>query len=296
VLFSTTELQILAALAEGLTLAQIGEDLALSHSSISKALRAIERKSGLALLEHAGRRLRLTSSGMDLAHSARAAVDELLDVDRTLDALRKGTIGNVRLLTGPTPAVSLMPRLVARFLKVEPGARLVLRIDRGDVWTRFGREGFDLAVGRGKPHVSTNATTRFLLDDEIVLYLPAEPQQTSDPTWEEVREQTLIGPFSSPLFRAALEQLNRRGFRGRTVEVDTYAAVARMVDVGAGVGVLYRLDLTHELANRSVVIVRGTELTARVPYWMAIRSGAREAGVVERLEALLLEDVAAMFG
>jgi DNA-binding transcriptional LysR family regulator len=93
VLFSTTELQILAALAAGLTLAQIGEDLALSHSSISKALGAIERKSGLRLLEHTGRRLRLTSSGMDLAHSARAAVDELLDVERTVDALRKGTIG-----------------------------------------------------------------------------------------------------------------------------------------------------------------------------------------------------------
>jgi DNA-binding transcriptional LysR family regulator len=299
-LFSTTELQVLAALAEGLTLTQIGEDLALSHSSVSKLLRGVELKSGLRLLEHEGRRLKLTSSGIELAHTARAVVDELLDVDRTVNALREGTIGSVRILTGATPAVSLMPRLVARFLQAEPDARPILRIDRGDVWTRFAREGYDFAVGRGKPRRLATAQTRFLLDDDIVLFAPARHElgapSTRAPTWADVRDQTLIGPFSSPLFSAALEQLNRRGFRGHTLEVDSYASVAHMVELGAGIGLHYRLALTHELACRRVVIVGGTELTARVPYWMAIRSGARTAGVIERLESLLLEDVAVTFG
>src|SRR5262249_8941040 len=135
VLFSTTELQVLAALADGQTLTQIGEDISLSHSSVSKVLRALERKSGLRLLGHEGGRLRLTTSGMELAHSARAAVDDLRAVDRTVEALRKGSIGTVRILTGATPAVSLMPRLIARFLEIETAATPILRIERGDVWT-----------------------------------------------------------------------------------------------------------------------------------------------------------------
>jgi len=296
VLFSTTELQVLSALAEGHTLMQIGEDLSLSHSSISKVLRAAERKTGLRLLEHEGRRLKLTTTGIELARAARAAVDELLGVDRTVDALRRGAIGRVRILTGPTPAVALMPRLVARLMQVEPEARPLLRIDRSDLWTRFAREGFDLAVGRGKPRGLTTATTRFLLDDELVLFMRSEPGRPSAPTWDEVKDQTVIAPFSSPLFSAALEELNRRGFRGHTLEVDSYASVAHMVELGAGVGLQYRLALMQELASQRVVMVSAAELSARVPYWMAIRSGARSAGIVERLEALLLEDVAATFG
>jgi DNA-binding transcriptional LysR family regulator len=294
-LFSTTELQVLAALAEGQTLTQIGEDLYLSHSSISKVLRGAERKSGLRLLEHEGRRLKLTSSGVELALSARAAVDELAAVERTTEALRRGSLGSVRILTGATPAVSLMPRLIARFLQHEPAATPMLRIERGDVWARFAHEGYDLAVARGKPPGLGKAATRFLLDDEIVLFVPRQADDACAPTWDAMRDRTLIGPFSSPLFSSALEQLNRRGFRGHILEVDSYPAIMHMVELGAGVGLHYRLALTQELASQRIVAVSGTELSTRVPYWLAIRSGARAARMMDRLQELLLEDVAATF-
>ena len=295
-LFSTTELQVLAALADGQTLTQIGEDISMSHSSVSKVLRAVERKSGVRLLEHEGRRLKLTSSGVELAHSARAAVDELRAVDRTIEGLRRGSIGSIRLLTGATPSVALMPRLVARFLEQESAVTPILRIDRGDVWTRFAREGYDLAVGRGKPRTLSNAVTQWLLDDDITLFLPRRAENSAPPTWDDVRDQTLIGPFSSALYSAALEQLNRRGFRGQILEVDSYMAVMHLVELGAGVGLQYRLALTQELLSRRMVTVEGAELEGRVPYWLAIRSGARTAAIMDRLQKLLLEDVAATFG
>jgi hypothetical protein len=69
-----------------------------------------------------------------------------------------------------------------------------------------------------------------------------------------------------------------------------------MVELGAGIGLQYRLALMQELASGRVVTVRAAELSARVPYWLAIRSGARTASIVERIEALLRDDVTATFG
>jgi DNA-binding transcriptional LysR family regulator len=296
VVFTTTELQVLAALAEGQTLTQIGEDIFLSHSSVSKVLRAAERKSGLQLVEHEGRRLKLTSSGVELANSARAAVDELRAVDRTIEALRKGSIGTVRILSGATPTVSLLPRLLARFLQLETAVTPIVRIERGDVWTRFAREGYDLGVGRGKPRSLSNATTRWLLDDELVLFVARAEGEDAPLTWEDVRDSTLIGPFSSPLFSQALEQLNRRGFRGHLVEAESYASVQHMVELGVGVGIQYRLALTQELVTNRIKVVTIPDFSARVPYWLAIRAGARSARMIDRLVALLLDEVAATFG
>ncbi len=46
-MFDTTELQVLVGLQSGKTLSEIGEELLLSHPSVSKALRAAEHKAGL---------------------------------------------------------------------------------------------------------------------------------------------------------------------------------------------------------------------------------------------------------
>ena len=65
-LLSVSELQILAALAEGKTLVEIGRTMYMTHPAVSRALHIAERKTGLTLVERDGRRLRLTSSGAEL--------------------------------------------------------------------------------------------------------------------------------------------------------------------------------------------------------------------------------------
>jgi DNA-binding transcriptional LysR family regulator len=294
--FTTTELQVLAALAEGHTLTQIGDEVELSHSTVSKVLRAAERKSKLRLLDREGRRLRLTNSGMELANSARAVIEELRSVDRTVEALQKGAAGTVRILTGANPAVSLMPRLIARFMALDTHATPIVRIDRGDVWTRFSREGYDLAVGRRKPPLANTVKTRWLFDDDLVLFVKKDPSRTQSPRWEDVLSRPLIGPFSSPLYATSLEQLKRLGYKGQSLEVESYATVHHLVELGAGVGMLSKLALIQELATERIELVEAPPLSGRVPYWLAIKEGARTDRLIHRLESLLMEDIAATFG
>jgi DNA-binding transcriptional LysR family regulator len=95
---SLLELQILVAQDDDKTLSQIARELYLKHPSISRALHSAERKTGVPLAEHVGRRLRLTSAGVELASHARNTLARYDDLDRMMEDLRDGQAGTVRML------------------------------------------------------------------------------------------------------------------------------------------------------------------------------------------------------
>ena len=57
--FSLTELEILAALGRGQTLAHIAKGLGVGQPAISRALHELERKYQMPIVEHGANRLRL---------------------------------------------------------------------------------------------------------------------------------------------------------------------------------------------------------------------------------------------
>src|SRR5581483_6985148 len=117
-ILSTTELQVLAGLGEGKTLTQIGDQMYLTHPSVSRALRSVEEKTGLQVVERDGRRLRLTAAGEELVASVQAAMARLRDIDETVENIRGGDAGVVRVLANTTPGSYLLPGVLAQFLDV----------------------------------------------------------------------------------------------------------------------------------------------------------------------------------
>jgi DNA-binding transcriptional LysR family regulator len=295
-LFTTTELQILSCLADGQTLIEIGEEVSLSHATVSKMLRAMERKSQLRLFGRSGRRLRLTSNGQEIATSARAVVEELRAVSSTVDALREGAAGTVRILMGSTPSIALMPRLIVGLMELETRAVPVVRIERGDVWARFAAEGFDVAVARDKPQLPSSFKKRWLFDDDLVLFTKATPEGAPPLTRSQLLRSPIIGPLSSPLHGQAVAALREVGFRGHLMEVESYSAVDHLVQMGAGVGLLSRLSILQEMQMGRVEVVGGLKLPGRMPYWLAVGQTARNDALIQRVETLLLAEVASVFG
>src|ERR1700730_12739420 len=80
--FSLTELRVLAGLAQGMTVSQIGESLGMGHSSVSKAIHVAETRAGFELVEQHGRRIYLTSAGVVLAERAQRAVQSVDEINR----------------------------------------------------------------------------------------------------------------------------------------------------------------------------------------------------------------------
>jgi DNA-binding transcriptional LysR family regulator len=250
--FSLTELRVLTGLAEGKTLAGIGAALDLGQPTVSRTLHTIELKAGLQLVTRQGRRLVLTAAGTETARAAQAIVAQIRELDTLLSAMRAGTGGPVRLMATVTPASYVLPTVLGEFAQAFPAARLHFQVVTADqVWPTFMGETYDLAV---VPQTAppSGVQQEWLYDDPIVFFAaPDSPLAARDQvSLDDLRDQTLIGPFAEASWTRIFQELARRGYTiPRQMDLRAAEGVKRLVEVGGGVGVLYGSALRRELAD-----------------------------------------------
>lgn len=121
------------------------DDLALTHSAVSRQLKVLEQQMGVTLLVRDGKGLKLTPAGQRYAQSIRANLDDLAQSSLRLKAA--GESGSLSLALPPSFGLCWMwPRLVG-FMRHHPD----ILINQSTRLTRFdfNREKFDAAVHFG---------------------------------------------------------------------------------------------------------------------------------------------------
>lgn len=253
---SLGELRIICGLAAGRTQAEIGEELHLEQSTISKMLRGCAERLGFEVVTLAGRRLTLTPAGRTLALAAQRAIDAFDDLDTFIDALRAGEAGSIRFAASSTPGSYVLPRLIAPFLQSRPEVTIDMQIfPVSQLWEHFESERFDFAVGpaMGLPQ---ELAVEHLYDESVVFFAsPALPVACRPVVGlDELAGETLIGKFIDSHWRGIFRELEGRGFRAeRKVTIIPPEAVKRMVSQGLGIGVLFESSITEELREGSLV-------------------------------------------
>ena len=291
--FTFTELQVLAGLADRLTVVEIGEQLSLSHSAISRALHMAQQRAGVQLVEREGRRIRLTLAGQDLAHRAAAAVHEVDEVSRLADAQRAGTSGVVRILASATTSDYLLPPIIAEFLSGAPGASVLLRTVMGG---EEELESYDLRIGPPEP-VPPGWRAEVVYVDELMVFVSAQHGLAHQPhvTWADLHNRTMVGQF--------IDRYWSRYWVGRTdaptlpqsvVDVSSTESVKRVVSGMDAVGLAVRAALREGLASGEFVALPVIEPKLELPYVMMYRAGVRLLPVVERFQRVLHEHVAGL--
>ena len=119
-------LVLLRELADRGTLAAVAAATYRTPSAVSQQLRTAERELGVALVEPAGRGLRLTAAGRLLADSAEEVGEVLGRVRARLDAARGEPRGRVGLALLPSAGTVLLPGLLALLAERAPGIELDL--------------------------------------------------------------------------------------------------------------------------------------------------------------------------
>lgn len=124
------QLRYLLALAEHGHFGRAAEACAVTQSTLSAGLLALERQLDAALLDRsAGRRVVFTSLGQDVLARAREALEALEAVGETVAAARAPMTGKLRLGVIPTIGPFLLPRLMPALRAGFPRLRLFLRED-----------------------------------------------------------------------------------------------------------------------------------------------------------------------
>ncbi|MCA1645036.1 MAG: hypothetical protein LC797_06040 [Chloroflexi bacterium] len=293
--FSLTELRVLAGLAQGLTVSEIGERLSMGHSSVSKALHVAETRAGFAIVEQRGRRIFLTSAGLVLAGRAQRIVQDVDDINQLADGMRAGIQGLIRIVASATPADYLLPPIIGEFIRKYPDVRVVLRVSPLSELHRDLADGeFDIGVGPPSP-VPAGWESEALYEDAMTFAVAPGSTLASagDLSWVELRHHLLIGQLREPYWSQVWGALTRMPFDAEhTVELRTAEAIKRLVEESNGVGVLARSAVEQDLRAGRLVELHVTDRMRPMPYVMFSRPGQYAASLEREFRALVRKRLA----
>jgi len=224
--------------------------LGYTPSAVSQHVAALQRETGLALLERAGRGVRPTAAGIALAEQADGVLARLGEAEAVVADLRAGRTGSLSLAYFASVGAAWLPRVVRRLTTDFPGVRLDLTLretipddpdERADVQIVVAPVGFDPGSG---------FRARHLLDDPYVVVLPDDHRLAGHAEVELAElavERWVDNDFARGWCRRNLvEACTAAGFSPPFhVEAHDYPTAIAFVGAGVGVTVLPELGAAH---------------------------------------------------
>ncbi len=260
------------AVAQARSFTVAAAQLEVTPPAISQAVKQIEARLGVRLLNRTTRSVGLTEAGERYLARVAPAVDELLGAAGELDAFRQGASGLLRI-NAPLVAHALLLRpALPSFLKAHPGVQVELTLEDGFVDIVAG--GFDAGIRLGdsvqRDMVAVPVTRR---ERMCMVASPAYVKRHGLPAHiEGLREHDCIRyrfPNSGAIYRWELQRTGRGSRAKGPVEVEVEGALTVSDSLSMaqaaldGIGIAYtfeRLVAADLAAGRLVPVLPGAWL------------------------------------
>lgn len=296
--FTIRQLQYFVAAAERGSVSGAAQNLSISQSSVTEAIKELETDLGVALFERHPRGLTITQKGHQFLRHATKILADVSDARRAVYG--SGETGSGRLQLGVTSLVAgyVLSDLLARYRRAHPAVDVTAIEDNGDYLEHLLVGGeLDVAV-----MVISNLRDRMALQAEI---LEVSPYRLWLPLGHPLASADIIAPadiIGQPLIMLTIDEIEENtgklltalgarpqvAFRTRSVE-----AVRSLVATGAGVALLPDLvyrpwslegdriesrDISGALPVVQVGMVwrRGSGLTQTAREFIGIAQGQRQ--------------------
>ncbi len=244
--FTLRELECFIAVAEELSFTRAAERLRLAQPPLSRHIKTLEGKLGVALLERSRRHVALTAAGLAFLTEAR---DILLRLHRAGELAKRAARGETdRIKLGFVSAV-LSPELVGiftRFGKRHPHIRMQLydllpseqveALARGEIEAGF--------IGVAPEKLPPGLEVTRWREEELLVFLPPNHPLAArkEVKLAELADEpfVMISAEAAPAYHNHLQRCCfEAGFRPRIVqEAERAQAVAALTAAGAGVAIL----------------------------------------------------------
>src|SRR5580700_8703764 len=117
-------LEYFVAVAEERNFTRAAARLHIVQSAVSAAVKSLEQELGAPLLDRTSKRVALTDAGAALLPKARATLDAARDARDTVDEVRGGLRGTLRIGTMTSVSLVDIPALMGRYHARFPGIDL----------------------------------------------------------------------------------------------------------------------------------------------------------------------------
>lgn len=258
---SPQQLRYLIALAETQHFGRAADSCAVTQSTLSAGIIALERQLDTAILDRSsGKGVVFTPIGHDLLARARQAMAALQAVVETAEAARAPMSGRLRLGVIPTIGPFLLPRLMPALRAAFPRLEPWLREDQTDrLLDQLANGRLDLLILALPCDCAHNDTLPVARDEFLVALPPNHRLAAQDriPTRALHNERVLLLEDGHCLRDQALEACGLSPKSG----ADEFAATSlhtlvQMVAGGLGVTLLPRLAVTAGIAANTGIELR----------------------------------------
>lgn len=161
------QLQVFDALCDTLHFTRASEQLGISQPTVSKEIRALEKRLGVQLLARSSGGTTLTPAGSSLQPHARSVLAEAQLLEAAAEAERRASRRQVTIAASPSIVNRLLPETLRKVDDQQLGVTVrALEVETGDVVEAVDSGRADIGLGHhlGEP---TRATKRRLGHDEL---------------------------------------------------------------------------------------------------------------------------------
>jgi DNA-binding transcriptional LysR family regulator len=261
---------------------------------VSQQLAALERETGVALLERNGRRRRLTPAGEELVARTEGILRELEAAEAALARTTTQVAGVVRCAAFSSAHRALLPPAIAALAARHPDLRVSTReMEPEDSLPALKLGELDLVLAQDytyAPRPADAALERtYLVDDPLRLALPAgHPLAGGDGAVDLAAldgEPWVAGRVGSFCHDVVIHSARRAGYEPRLAHLtNDFSVVYALVAAGAGVALVPRLAGPPP-AGVTLRDVAGSPPVRRI--FAAVRAGsAARPAIAATLEAL----------
>jgi len=257
-----------AVLTEG-SVTRAATYMKISQPAVSRLISSLEENLGFALFKRERKKLQPTAEARFLLDEVERALSHLDHIRQLTVDIENRHAGNLRIACLPGFATSLLPRILARFLKDRPGVTLTFEPDRPDriiEWV-IGQQ-YDVGITEqfdGHPAIECET-----IPIRTVCILPPKHALSEKPsiTPQDLNNVPMIHGYRDHNFYRTLRtafDLAGATFKSG-VETRQFGPACIMVSEGLGVSVVSEID-AREYESRGLII---KPFTPAIPFHINI--------------------------
>lgn len=244
------QLEAFVQVAAYRSFSKAAEVLFLTQPSVTARIQALEKELGEDLFERTGRAVRLTDAGTAFLPYADRVLKDVQEGRETLEALRHGDFGNLRIGSALTISTYVLPRILKSFRARYPGVDVSIRTGRSDQVLEMVLND-EVQVGIVRALIHQDVETVHLYDDEVVLVTDpghAFAKQGAANIADVGRQPLIFFDKGSSYYGLVHGFFRDAGIVPRhAMELDSMEATKKMVEEGLGIAILPRVSVEREL-------------------------------------------------
>lgn len=268
------QIQVFDAVARFGGIGRAGEEIGLSQSAVSVALKELENGLGVPLFERHKRKLVLNENGKRFQPRARSVLRQVSDLEGAV--LSPQLRGTLRIASSSTVGTYLLPTICAQFAVDHPEVILKLTVGSStDVVDAIDRMKQDVGFIEATSLRTSLEVTPWRQDEMVMFCAPGHPLAREPFDAERLKREAWalqpLGSFTRYAFTSFVANRLHIHHLEVAFESNSLEALKSVVKAGRAVGCLSRLAVKDELARGELVACGPPDMPIMRPFNIIVR-------------------------